>query len=80
MYKVYIFKKNLKYLINEKIYKLLQASQPLYVFRIGTALPDDDYDLGDYLTIEGKKEQLDFVTLELIAFSFSLTFLASILN
>ena len=47
------------YTAKENYFLLNSQGERLYVYSKG-----HDYDLGDYLTIEGKKEQLDFVTLE----------------
>ena len=47
------------YTVKENYFLLNSQGERLYVYSRG-----HNYDLGDYLTIEGKKEDLDFATLE----------------
>ena len=47
------------YTVKENYFLLNSQGERLYVYKKGHS-----YDLGDYLTIEGKKEELDFTTLD----------------
>ena len=47
------------YTAKENYFLLNSGGERLYVYSKGHA-----YDLGDYLSVEGKKEELDFATLE----------------